>query len=401
MGIIAKPVESDEELRLANDLMAKLHYGDYFSAMHWLDTCGAGYPGYIREHTRIAMLDGELAGALRVNTETIRLGEARLKMGGIGWVSTSMPHRHQGVCTALMHDTLGYLERHNYHVAMLFGIPFFYHRFGFVTTLAEYSITVDTAEAATLPTTLRLRPAKPGDIPAVQKIHNAADADTACSLLRTSAHVTNKWERCKTLRVLTDDQGKVTAYFFARNSNDHLSVDEVGVAAPDVCAEVLAWCARTAADESVARIRFLMPPSHPFAHFLVQYKSTHEMNVVRDAGGMMAFVNTGETLESMIPEWESRLEQSAARDFHTECTLIAGDEPYRVRFHRGSVAVAATSGQNKVGLTTAELMQVLTGYRYIGDILDARRRVISPDAALALQTLFPKRSPYVWLFDRF
>ena len=80
-----RAVATNEELRLANDLMAKSQSADYFSALRWLETSGAGYPGYVREHTRIALRGGEIAGALRLNTETIRLGEARLKTGGIGW----------------------------------------------------------------------------------------------------------------------------------------------------------------------------------------------------------------------------------------------------------------------------------------------------------------------------
>ena len=400
-GNAVRAVETEEELRLANDLMAKSQAADYFSAMHWLETCGASYPGYVREHTRIALRDGEVAGALRLNTETVRLGEARLKTGGIGWVSTAFRHRHKGVCTALIQDAFRYLERHKYHVAMLFGIPFFYHRFGFTTTLADYAITMDAAEAAAAPAQLRVRRAKPGDIQAVQTIHNANDTATACSLLRTGAHITNKWDRCKTLRVLTDERGKVEAYFFARSGEGGLHVEEVGVADPAVCPDVLAACARAALDASAGRLRFLVPPSHAFAHFLIQYKSTHEMSVVRDAGGMMAFVDIGETFESMIPEWESRLARSAARSLRTELTLVVDDACYRVRANRGAVDIAGGSGKNKLSLEPAELMHLLTGYRHIEDVLTPHKGVLAPDARAVLATVFPKRSPYVWPFDRF
>ena len=396
-----RAVETDEELRLANDLMAKVH-GDYFTNLHWLETCGAGYPLFRRAHTRIALWRNELAGSLRINTETIRLGEARLKMGGLCWVTTTPRHRRKGICRALMVDTLKYLRDHNYHVGMLFGIPNFYHQFGFETTLADYVIVVDAVEAPrTFASELRLREAKPGDIGAVQKIHAANDTDVACSLLRTCAHITNKWDRCKGMRVLTTEQGKVVAYFVAHRKDDHLCVEEVGIAGPDVAGEVLATCVRIAGEETVARIRFLTPPPHPFARFLLLCESVHEMRIVRDRGGMMAFIDVGESLESLIPEWESLLAKSAARDYRTEVTLLVDKEPFRVRANRGAVDVAQVSGCNKTSVSGAELMHLITGYRHVEDILNAQRRIVAPEARALLAVLFPKRSPYVWTFDRF
>ena len=401
--LVVKPVETDEELRLANDLMAKAHWADYFAALHWMETCGAGYPGFEREHTRIAMWKNELAGALRLTTETVRLGEARLKTGGLGWITTAAHHRQKGVCRALMLDTFKYMQAHNYHVAMLFGIPNFYHRFGFATALFDYTITMDLEDASTVGRgPLRAREAKPGDIPIVQKIHNANDADVSCSLLRSSAHLTNKWDhRCKGMRVLTNDKGKVVGYFIARKKGDQLAVEEVGVSDEIVCDAVLGACAQRAAEETVGHIQFMTPPSHPFARFLLQFKTTHHMHVVRDSGGMMAFVNLEEALESLIPEWESLLVRSSLFDRRVEITLIVDGVHYRVRASRGTVDVTPYAGISKVSLSSADLMHLVTGYLYVEDILAKRRRLITAEARSLLDVLFPKRDPYVWQFDRF
>lgn len=400
--LIVRGVETDEELKIANDLMAKVHMPDYFVALNWLESCGAGYPGYRREHTRIAFWRGELAGSLRMNTETIRIGEARLKTGGFGWVTTAARHRHKGICRALINDTLDYMRQNNFHVSMLFGIPDFYHRFAFTTTLADYGIVFDVSQVLTLtPVTLRVREAKPGDIPAIQRIHNSNDTDVACSLLRSSGHLTNKWGRDKGIRVLTNSQGKVMAYFAARRESDHLRVTEVGVADGADCREILGACARLAGAEALGRIRFLVPPPHLFARYLLRYRSIHEMQVFRDSGGMMAFVNVPETLESMIPEWENLLARSALRDSRIEVTLVLGRTYLRIRANRGAIDVAQSMGTNKVGLDLAELMHLVTGYSYLQDILTQRRRVLTEKAREFLAVIFPKRCPYVWPFDRF
>ncbi|MBI5095681.1 MAG: GNAT family N-acetyltransferase [Candidatus Hydrogenedentes bacterium] len=400
--VVYRAVESDAELRLANDLMAKVHYQDFFAGMHWLETCGAGYPGFLREHTRIAAHRGEIAGALRLNTETIRIGEARLKMGGFGWVTTAPRFRSKGIARALMNDTLGYLRSHRYDVAMLFGIPNFYHKFGFAVTLAEYVIAVDVAEGMRLKCGYRLRTAKPGDIAALQRIHHANDADVACSLLRTGAHITNRWEQSyKAIQTLTTEQGKVCAYFHAHPENDGLSVAEVGVTDPSTYPAVLSACAAYAVEHNLGKMRFYAPPGHPFARFLLQIKSTHEMRVERDAGGMMAPIDIGETLEHMIPEWESLLARSAARELRTEFALVVNHANFRVRANRGAIDVASAPGENKLSVSLTELIQLLTGYLHLDDVIAARRRLIRHEARQLLTALFPKRNPYVWRFDRF
>lgn len=400
--LTVRAVGSDDELRLANDLMAKVHFADYYTALHWLETAGMGYPGFRREHTRIALRDGDVAGALRITTETVRLGEARLKMGGFSWVTTSPRYRQTGVCRALMDDSMDYMRKNNYHVSMLFGIPNFYHRFGFATMLPEYAVVLDTVEAlSSLRSALRAREAKPGDISAIQRIHAGNDGDVACSLLRSSAHITNRWDKAKSIRVLTNDQGKVLAYVRAYRSDDHLVVDEVGVSDGTYCGDVLAVCAQLAVDEAVGKLRFLVPPPHLFAHYLLHFKSAHEMRLTPDSGGMMSFVNIGETLESLIPEWESLLAKSWLRDARVEATLLVEGAFYRVRATHGAIDIAQNAGKNKLTVSGSELVQMTTGYAHTEDIIGAKRRMLTDEAKEFLGVIFPKRCPYVWTFDRF
>jgi predicted acetyltransferase len=400
--LILKGVETDEELAQANDLMAKAHFQDFFEAMRWLKSSGTGYPDFSAAHTRIAVCNGEVAAALRLTSDTIRVGEARLKMGGLGWVTTAGHHRHKGLARELISDTMRYMRTQNYHVSMLFGIPNFYHRFGFVTALPEYetSVLVSEASAVGFPA-YRMRPGKPGDIRLIQKIHHAGDESVACSLLRSAAHITNKWERWKAVRVLTDDHGKVLAYFLPRTTEEELHVEEVGVTDWASCGTLLHACAAMAIEECVGRVRFSAPPGHLMIRYLLRYRSHHTMRITRDEGGMMALVHLGETLESMIPEWENRLVRSAASELHTEVTLIIDRKPYRVRAHRGAIDVTPASGTNKVSLSSADLLHLLSGYRYLEEVLAARRRIITADGHALLGALFPKRTPYVWLVDRF
>ncbi|HNR32811.1 MAG TPA: hypothetical protein PKI11_18110, partial [Candidatus Hydrogenedentes bacterium] len=84
-----------------------------------------------------------------------------------------------------------------------------------------------------------------------------------------------------------------------------------------------------------------------------------------------------------------------------EVTLLVERVPYRVRANRGAIDVAAASGTNKVSLGRADMVHILTGYRYIEDILATQHRVLTRRARALLALLFPKRPPFVWPMDRF
>ncbi|MBI2421985.1 MAG: GNAT family N-acetyltransferase [Candidatus Hydrogenedentes bacterium] len=402
-NIIIKGVESAEELHWANDCMAKIGRPDYFETLDWLLKVGGAYPGFKREHTRIAVVEGEVAAALRITSDTIRIGEARLRMGGFGYVSTVARHRGKGIASLLIQNAMHYLAEHGYHVAMLFGIPNFYHRFGFVSTLPGYGVWVDTRNALAVAPLhpFRQRKIKPGDIRSLQKMHEKNDGATPCSIIRTAAHFSCRWDQWKNSLVLLDSAGKVLAYCTPRLREGFLAIEEAGLLSIADAEGLLHACGELAQRHTLPRIRFSLPPQHPFAHFLLHHDSTHEMHITRNGEGMMAFVNPAEALEMMIPEWESLLQRHVAGAAHTEVTLLAGKKPYRIRTHKGSISIAPVTGQNKLSLSQAEFMQLFTGYAYLDDVLNERRRILTPEARALLDCLFPKRHAYVWPQDRF
>lgn len=400
--ITVRGVQSEDELTLANDLMAKGHQVNYFSASEWFEGAGAAYPGYRFEDTRIALCDGELAGALRLTTDTIRLGEARLKMGGLGWITTTPRYRRKGVGTALIRDAFACMRAQRYHVSMLFGIPNFYHRFGYATVLPDYAIEIDVSpERPEVPASRRVREVKPGDIGSLWRIHEANDAEVPCSLLRSSGTFANEWDMLKQARVLTDTRGKVLAYALGRPRETGMEISELGALLSEDHAGLLAMCSAWAHEMCRGTLRFLTPPGHPFSHYLEAFASKHETRRAEGQGGMMAFVDIGESLETAIPEWEDRLRRSALGSERAEVTLQVDKVPFRVRATRGAVDVSPIAGTNKIGISGRDLMRVFTGYIRIEDLLAQERRNITAAARHLLATLFPKRDPYVWPLDRF
>ena len=87
----------------------------------------------------------------------------------------------------------------------------------------------------------------------------------------------------------------------------------MGVAGKEVFEATLYACAMAAHRACLSQLRFAAPPNHPLIRHLLQYRSTHEMAISRNSGGMIAIVDLVETLESLIPEWEQQVRRQGAR----------------------------------------------------------------------------------------
>ena len=85
---------------------------------------------------------GETVGRAEINDLTMRLAGAWVRMGGIANVVVQSQHRGKGYASRLMREAVSYMEREGYAVSILFGIPDFYHRFGYVPVTPEYNVSV-------------------------------------------------------------------------------------------------------------------------------------------------------------------------------------------------------------------------------------------------------------------
>jgi hypothetical protein len=201
--------------------------------------------------------------------------------------------------------------------------------------------------------------------------------------------------------MLKDDEGRPVAYLNGENRADAFDVIEIGVEEPGLCSAVVGAAGALAEARGLATVRFQVPPSHTFARYWLQFPSVHETRIYRDAEGMMCFINTEEALESMVPEWESRLAESGARDLSGEFTFVVDGQPFRVRARRGAIDVAAEPGPAKISVTPTDLMHLVTGYVYPEDTLNGLRHGVTAEARTLFATIFPKRTPYMWIYDRF
>ena len=129
------------------DLIAKIFSGrgGYFGSRQRGRRCYIGNSHYDWSATRIGLLDGQLVTHYGVWDYRMRIGRGRVRVGGIGAVSTHGDYRKRGYMARTVEAAIEAMRQQGYDMTVLFGISDFYHRFGYVRAWSDTTITVPVA----------------------------------------------------------------------------------------------------------------------------------------------------------------------------------------------------------------------------------------------------------------
>lgn len=128
-------------------------------------------PGFNFDLCRVGVVDGQLVSQVMIEKNTLRYGDARLKVALIGKVATHENHRHKGYSSALIRDTLASVAEQGAHLALLNDLGSFYHNFGFSTVLPDTVLQVDSQQAMDMPHPLRIRHATIDDVDMIARLY--------------------------------------------------------------------------------------------------------------------------------------------------------------------------------------------------------------------------------------
>src|SRR5215218_7054769 len=124
-----------------------------------------------------AEIDGIPVSRTFIFPMLIRIGEAVVRMDGIGGVATDEAHRHRGYSRRVLETAVDTMRAGDAALSTLYGIPDFYHRFGYATSGAEHTVKLPASDTATprtcLPEGWLFRPFAPDDLPAVALMYDA------------------------------------------------------------------------------------------------------------------------------------------------------------------------------------------------------------------------------------
>jgi predicted N-acetyltransferase YhbS len=386
-------------------------------------------PGARPELRRVARIGGEIAAHVGIIDRTVRIGRARLRMGGLAGVMTDPAHRHRGLASACLEDAVDFMRNDGFDVSFLFGIRDFYHRFGYVGCLPTYAMRLRVRDLERLKNPFAIE-APRGRPPArlldeIVPLYEAASAGTPASVVRDRACFayalrSRGLERPKRggdpsrgLTVFREKRGgragkkRVRAYAVLGEGG----CLEAGLAPGDDAAAgaVLAWlrdrCVRNLARELVLRG---MPPAHPLACFARRFNHTEERGFSWNGDGMGRVVDARRFLDAIAPELDARLSAAGIDDeCHLHVTLAPGDRARR-RARPVEESLVLGGGHHfamarrgvrsaKVKCSEGALLQMALGSLAFGDIPGVS---VGGDRAF-VRAIFPEAGPGLWPIDHF
>lgn len=138
-------------------------------------------------HGRVAVLDGRVAGYVRIFRRTMLVRGEPVLAGGIGSVATHPEGRGSGIATALLRDAIEQMRREGMRVSYLFtGLPEFYERLGYrIVGQPSFEIDQREAAAATNAGTYEVRAIEDGEVPRLLAIYERGVATSTGAIVRT------------------------------------------------------------------------------------------------------------------------------------------------------------------------------------------------------------------------
>jgi hypothetical protein len=396
----------------------------------------------------ILSLDGKRISRTVVIPMFMRIGEAVVRMDGIGGVETDEAFRNRGYMRTVMETCVEIMTAGDGAMSTLFGIQDFYPKFGYATAGPEPTVALplpeNTSEIPPIPSGWRFRPLTPGDMPAVMRIYHettkratgalrrheeADEPDWVKHFARTSLPAskigTRAWNKMRDVfspdtkdscKVLVDPAGDIVAYawegmlenwwMFVRREEfpNSFHLAETMALSP-VAADVMISACRLWAKEAkpeADRVDMAIPPEGYVASAAF-YEGGIVLEVnVRCGDFMCRTLDPSRLIRQMQPEFTARIRASSLNvNGHVTFRTDMGDVMVSVTPEGVSVDRGKTDTELMIEVPQDTLARLCLGAFETSDLLD--RLPNRPDRPTwnLMEVLFPRRHPHIYPLDRF
>lgn len=357
--------------------------------------------------------DEEKVSSVGLREYHMRFGTAQLKMGGICGVGTKEEHRNKGYSRRVMEHTLAYMIENGFDVSLLFGIPNFYHKFGYATVIPETYVEFDTKDVQAAVSTYQIRKFETEDTPKILELYAANNAERTGTPLREAMdwkEFTPRGGVVPDPYVVLSDVGEVIGYFVCDSDSTKRDMIEqncvlfdIGFQDTTIFETIVHFLVHGVNYTSATRIRCAIPADHPFAIFCRRYGCRTNTYTPKDHMGMMRIINQSSALKKITGELEKCLRRSADLLQWSGKILFSSDLGQDcLEIDQGSVAYT----NNHLNafhheMPQDKLIQLMMGRRSIGDLTAEPDVSVSEEIIPILEALFPLGHPHVWWSDRF
>jgi predicted acetyltransferase len=347
------------------------------------------------KYHRCLVDDGRMVAYLAIRPREMYVGKALLKMAGVAIVCTHPDARSKGYGRMLMDDTLGFMPGDGFDVSVLYGIPNYYHKFGYEVVMSRHSFSVSQPE---LPAD-ELRYGESG----------LSQADMAGVLALYSAQTRYRDGNCRRKEMapsegafkLTDVRGRLAAYAYTYPAEGSLAVSEAIAVDNEAARQLLTALRLAAGRQGLTEINIAMPSGYPVTDVLRSSNCVHRRDNTCGHGCMGRVVSLARLVAKMQAEWTALIGRSELAGRTGSLALGVGDEAVRISYSRGMVKAAVVDGRAASRVTRERFVQMVHGYRSVRDLASDRDVTFRRADVRALEVLFPERNAFLFGADQF
>ena len=383
------------------DLAAK-NFHDYWE---FRDYCTRGYISdshYDWKASRIGVVGDKAVSHFGIWGYKMRIGKDAVRTGGIGMVCTDNPYRKKGYLTATAKASIHAMRECGYDISMLFGIPDFYNKLGYVKAWDDSICSLKSAS-------LRSLPAKPIKLKKfgyqpnswTDKIANRTNAGLTGTAVRPTYGKSRTKEK-DTCWYWTNHKDEPSGYVMIQNDGSDFQLIDWGGAAIDVLVAVSKLTNKS--HSATIDMRALHARSELFAA-LQKLPYRMETNHNPTGGAMVRILNLESLLNKIRRTLFSRFEACGLSDWQNDLLIKSPAEAVILSVRAGKIearqmAAGETPPKHKI-TAGQEIAQLLIGLHPPDEIISTAQIRCSGDARKLCQALFPVQMPRLGAWDHF
>lgn len=363
---------------------------------------GEEYAKYLRglkpreyKNHRCLEVDGRIVSFLEVVPRSMYIGRSLLAIAGIGGVVTDPNHRKKGYNRALLDDTIEFMTEERYDLSILYGIPGYYHKFGYEVVMADYYVTLSPPDHPGGWSSFAASAVRKDDLPALCRLYNAQ------ARFRDGNCRRKTMQKPKRGLKLCDRKGRPVAYASWRDEEGTMSVRDAAARNTAAGEELLKVLLITARRNALDHLKITLPFGYPLTDAIARRTSMFHRKNTRNKGCMGRITNLPTLAGKMEKEWAYLLGRSEFAGKAANLKLLVDARTLSISYSGGKVTTRVTSGKADGSVTQERFAQMLLGYRNLSELADEKDVGFGRGQLRLLEVLFPERCSTLLMPDRF
>ncbi len=373
----------------------------YFVAHKWSRDAYVLNSHYDWNASSIGLIDGRIVTHWGIWDYTMRIGAARVRVGGVGYVSTHGDFRRRGLMTRTAQASIDRMRKLDYDMSMLFGISRFYERLGYVLAWPSVRYSFEMKDLPTDKPRHRLYKFSPGPREDLDQLYNRENATRTGTAVKPT-FLRNQWPDRWLGYLWKGRGGKVAGYVIVSRRERTDDLECIECCGDD--AEIMLVLATLARRWRCRNLHFGgLHYHHPLRKRIARMTCWARVRhyAVGDGGPMICTINLKSTLTKMEKELSRRLKNSNLASWRGRVLVSDAREKVSLVIDRSRVKIAAPTKSKHRIAGGSEVAQLLIGSDEPSEVIEGGRMKLTGDAAELVEVLFPNQHPMLDSWDRY